>query len=32
MYCWLKDVKVDNKFVFDDLDWVVDEIDSLVKG
>jgi len=29
---WLKDAKADNKLAFDDLDRVVDEIDSLVKG
>jgi len=32
MHRWLKDAKADNKLAFDDLDRVVDEIDSLVKG
>ncbi|WP_394220919.1 TetR/AcrR family transcriptional regulator [Alteromonas gracilis] len=32
MHRWLKDAKADKKLVFDDLDRVVDEIDSLVKG
>ena len=32
MHRWLKDAKADKKLEFDDLDRVVDEIDSLVKG
>ena len=32
MHRWLKDAKADNKLAFDDLERVVDEIDSLVKG
>lgn len=32
MHRWLKDAKADGKLVFDELDRVVNEIDSLVKG
>lgn len=32
MHRWLKDAKADGKLSFDELDRVVDEIDSLVKG
>ena len=32
MHRWLKDAQADGKLCFDDLDRVVEEIDSLVKG